>query len=88
MNWFTAIVTYLTLWWIVLFCVLPFGARSQLDDGAIAEGTDPGAPAFPNIKKKIIWTTLITFVVWGILAFVIASGWVSLARPLGKYGPS
>jgi predicted secreted protein len=88
MSWFTAVVTYLTLWWIVLFCVLPFGARSQAEAGEIVAGTDPGAPVMPNIKKKLLWTTLITFVVWGLLAALIASGWISLAHPLGKYGPS
>jgi predicted secreted protein len=88
MSWFTAIVTYLTIWWIVLFCVLPFGVRSQAEMGNIAEGTDPGAPAIPNMKKKLIWTTIITFMVWGALAMIISSGWISLAHPLGKYGPS
>jgi predicted secreted protein len=88
MSWFTAVVTYLTMWWIVLFCVLPFGVRSQAEMGEIAEGTDPGAPAFANIKKKLLWTTIITAIVWGLLALVIAQGWISLAHPLGKYGPS
>ena len=88
MSRFTAIVTYLTLWWIVLFCVLPFGVRSQAEMGDITEGTDPGAPAVPNIKKKLLWTTLVTFVVWGVLALVISQGWISLSHPLGKFGPS
>jgi predicted secreted protein len=88
MSWFTAIVTYLTIWWIVLFCVLPFGVRSQAEMGDVAEGTDPGAPAIPNMKKKLIWTTIITFMVWGALAVIISSGLISLAHPLGKYGPS
>jgi predicted secreted protein len=88
MSWFTAIVTYLTLWWIVLFCVLPFGVRSQTEMGDVAEGTDPGAPAIPNMKKKLMWTTIISLMVWGALALVISMGWISLAHPLGKYGPS
>jgi predicted secreted protein len=86
MNWFTAIVTYLTMWWIVLFCVLPFGIRSQAEMGEVAEGTDPGAPAFPNMGKKLLWTTGITAVVWGLLALIISSGWISLEHPLGKFG--
>ena len=88
MNWFTAIVTYLTLWWIVLFCVLPIGVRSQAEMGDIVEGTDPGAPAFPNMKKKLLWTTLITAVVWGLLTLIIMSGWISLANPLGMFSRS
>ncbi len=84
MDWFTGIVTYLTLWWIILFCVLPIGVRSQEEMGEIVEGSDPGAPAFANMKQKIIWTTLITAVVWGICALVISQGWVNLAHPLGN----
>jgi predicted secreted protein len=88
MNWFTAIVTYLTMWWIVLFCVLPFGVRSQAETGDVIEGTDPGAPVISNMKKKLVWTTVITFVVWGALTLIISAGWISLSHPLGKYGPS
>jgi predicted secreted protein len=88
MSWFTAIVTFLTMWWIVLFCVLPFGVRSQAEMGDIVEGTDPGAPAIPNMKKKLVWTTIITVMVWSALAMVISFGWISLAHPLGKFGPS
>jgi predicted secreted protein len=88
MNLFTAVITYLTMWWIVLFCVLPFGARSQAEMGEVVEGTDPGAPVVANIKQKIIWTSLITAVVWGAFYLVVSSGWISLERPLGKFGPS
>jgi predicted secreted protein len=88
MNWFTATVTFLTLWWVVLFCVLPFGAHSQAEAGDITPGTDPGAPVMPNIKQKLLWTTIVTAIVWGLLALVISQGWISLSRPLGKFGPS
>jgi predicted secreted protein len=88
MTWFTATVTFLTLWWVVLFCVLPFGSRSQAEAGEVTAGTDPGAPVFPNLKKKLLWTTIVTAIVWGLLALVISQGWISLSHPLGKYGPS
>jgi predicted secreted protein len=88
MSWFTAIVTYLTLWWVVLFCVLPFGARSQAEAGEVTAGTEPGAPVLPNMKRKLILTSVIALGVWAILALVISAGWISLAHPLGKFGPS
>ena len=40
----TAFAIYFVLWWIVLFLTLPFGVRSQHEDGEGAPGTDPGAP--------------------------------------------
>ena len=56
---------YFTTWWIVLFAVLPFGVRSQHEDGAWLQGTDPGAPVAPRMWLKALWTTLITSVLFG-----------------------
>ena len=54
----------------MLFAVLPFGVRSQHEDGAVAPGTDPGAPAIPQLMRKLIWTTLVAGVVFA-LCFLI-----------------
>ncbi len=54
----TAIAIYFIIWWMVLFAVLPWGVRGQHESGAVAPGTDPGAPAIPMLKRKLIWTTL------------------------------
>ena len=40
----TALAIYFVIWWIALFLTLPFGVRSQHEDGVGAPGTDPGAP--------------------------------------------
>ena len=41
----TAFAIYFVFWWIVLFLTLPFGVRSQHEDGeGRLPGTDPGAP--------------------------------------------
>ena len=37
----TALAIYFVLWWVVLFVTLPFGVRSQHEDGEGAPGTDP-----------------------------------------------
>jgi predicted secreted protein len=65
MNWTTALAIYFVAWWIVLFAVLPFGVRSQQEDGEVSPGTDPGAPAVPLLVRKLVWTTVITTVVCG-----------------------
>ena len=54
----TAIAIYFIIWWMVLFAVLPWGVRGQHESGAVTPGTDPGAPAIPMLKRKLIWTTL------------------------------
>jgi predicted secreted protein len=62
---FTALAIYFIVWWVVLFAVLPWGVHSQQESGEVAPGTDPGAPSFPQIKRKIIWTTIVATIVFG-----------------------
>ena len=57
---------YFVLWWIVLFLTLPFGVRSQHEDGEGAPGTDPGAPILARMGRKLLWTTMISGVIFGI----------------------
>ena len=58
-TWFAI---YFVIWWIVLFLTLPFGVRSQHEDGESAPGTDPGAPIATQMGRKMIWTTVISAV--------------------------
>ena len=55
-----AIAVYFTIWWTVLFAVLPFGVRSAQETGAdIPKGADRGAPVAPMLLRKAIATSLI-----------------------------
>jgi predicted secreted protein len=66
----TAIAIYFIIWWVMLFAVLPWGVRSQEESGAVAPGTDPGAPVLHNVWKKLVWTTVASFVVFGLCAVI------------------
>ena len=68
MSWTTAAAVYFILWWIILFAVLPWGVRSQADSGDIVPGSDPGAPAIPHLTAKLLWTTLVSAVVFALIA--------------------
>lgn len=60
---------YVTIWWIVLFAVLPFGVRSADEAGEEApEGSDPGAPVAPQLARKAAVTTVIAAVIFGFVA--------------------
>jgi predicted secreted protein len=61
-----SIVVYLTIWWVVLFAILPIGVRSATEAGIVdaPPGSDPGAPAAPNLGRKALWTTLVAAVVF------------------------
>jgi predicted secreted protein len=54
-----SIAVFFTIWWIVLFAILPIGVKSQYEAGVtdIPPGADPGAPAAPMLVRKALWTT-------------------------------
>lgn len=73
----TVLAIYFILWWVVLFAVLPWGVRSQHESGEeIAPGTDPGAPAIHLVWRKVLWTTLITSVIFAILYVAYTGGFI------------
>jgi predicted secreted protein len=59
-----ALGLYFVVWWTLLFAVLPFGVRSQVEEGEVVSGTEPGAPAAPLLVEKAIWTTIVASVVF------------------------
>jgi predicted secreted protein len=62
----TSIAIYFIIWWMVLFAVLPWGVRSQHEDGAIAPGSDPGAPVIPHLWRKLVWSTIVAGLVFAL----------------------
>jgi len=64
------IAIYFVVWWVVLFAVLPFGVRTQAEEGDVITGTTASAPARPMLVRKAIATTIVAAVVVG--AFWIA----------------
>ena len=72
MTVFTGIAIYFTIWWTVLFSVLPIGVTSHAEAGIDrGDGGDPGAPVDPKLKKKFITTTIVSTVLWVILFLIL-----------------
>jgi predicted secreted protein len=71
-----ALAAYFTLWWVVLFVVLPFGVRSAAEAGTDRPaGTDAGAPLAPRLAMKALATTIVSGVLFAALyAFVAYEG--------------
>jgi predicted secreted protein len=66
------VAVYLSIWFTVLFAVLPFGVRSLNETGEeIPLGADPGAPVAPQLVRKAIWTTLVSAIVFAFVAFIM-----------------
>jgi predicted secreted protein len=77
MTWFSAGITFAVVWWLVLFLVLPFGARPPDE---VEPGMATSAPAKPRIGLKFLITTLIALVVTALILWVIDAGLIQL-RP-------
>lgn len=66
--------TYLVVWFITMFMIIPIGLRQP-------EERDPmhyaGAPENPQWLRKILWNTVlagvVTAAIWGVFALVVAS---------------
>jgi predicted secreted protein len=69
---------YFIVWWLVFFAVLPWGIRSQHEDGEIAPGTDPGAPAVHGLTAKLVWTTVVAGVVFALFYWAFVTRAVTL----------
>ena len=76
----TAFAIYFVIWWITLFLTLPFGVRSQHEDGEGAPGTDPGAPVTTGMGRKLIWTTVISAAIYAVAALAYSAGLLNVER--------
>ena len=76
----TALAIYFVIWWITLFLTLPFGIRSQHEDGEGVAGTDPGAPVMARMGRKLIWTTILSAVIFAIAMWAYYQGLFNIER--------
>jgi predicted secreted protein len=76
----TAFAIYFVMWWIVLFVTLPFGVRSQHEDGESVAGTDPGAPIATQMGRKLIWTTVISAIIFAVAWVAYDGGYLNVER--------
>jgi predicted secreted protein len=76
----TAFAIYFVIWWITLFVTLPFGVRSQHEDGEGVAGTDPGAPIMARMGRKLIWTTVISAAIYAVALSAYNAGYLNIER--------
>jgi predicted secreted protein len=82
--WMLAI--YFIIWWLTLFVTLPFGVRSQHEDGGGVPGSDPGAPVTTHMGRKLVWTTFIATIVFGLGQWGYRSGALTIEQLAGLMG--
>lgn len=85
----SAIVLLAVFWFMTLFIVLPIGLRTQGDEGARLIGTHASSPENANLKRKMLWTTVIAVVLWIPTCAVILSGIITVEDfdLFSRFGP-
>ena len=71
MSFAFSLALYFIIWWTVLFAVLPFGVRTQDEDGVVVPGTPGSAPTKPRFQMVLVVTTIASAVVFAIAYGVI-----------------
>jgi len=87
MSWISIAAIYFIVWWVVLFAMLPFGVKTQDDEGEVTLGTVASAPHGPHMLRAIIRTTLVASVIFG--AFYVATVYYGFSfDDIPRIGPS
>lgn len=73
-----AIALYFIIWWTVLFAVLPFGVRTQDEDGVVVPGTPGSAPAQTRMLRVVLITSIAAAVVLAIVYVVMTHRLIDL----------
>lgn len=72
----TGFVLYIVYWWIIFLICLPWGV--QVDEASHVPGQASSAPSHPQLKKKVLITTLVSAVFLAVTAWGIEQKWVVL----------
>ncbi|MGH1417410.1 MAG: DUF1467 family protein [Hyphomicrobiaceae bacterium] len=72
-----AVAIYFVVWWISLFLVLPFGVKTQDEDGEVVPGTPQSAPAKMRVWRMIIINTVVATAIFSVFYLAVTNGWIS-----------
>tara|TARA_R110002110_G_scaffold18457_19_gene77375 strand:+ start:358 stop:651 length:294 start_codon:yes stop_codon:yes gene_type:complete len=75
----SGLVLFAVIWAMTFLIALPIRVQTQGDLKDVVPGTHAGAPEHHHLKKKALWTTVVSAVIWAILATIILSEWISVA---------
>jgi predicted secreted protein len=84
MHWVTTLAIYFTVWWTVLFVVLPWGAQAPAE---VEPGMAASAPAKPRLMLKFAITSVLALIITLALWLVAESGLVSFREMAREGGP-
>jgi len=72
-----AIVTYICIWFMTLFAVLPFGVRTQDEAGEVVPGTPESAPAGFRMARVALVNSLVAALIFAVFYLGYTQGWLT-----------
>ena len=73
-----SLIIFVLIWWIIFFSLLPIDVDRKHKE--IVEGADKGSPENPKIIKKIIYTTIITSIIFIGIFILVKYDYLNLRR--------
>ena len=78
MSFTGSLIIFVLIWWIVFFSLLPIDVdRKHMGN---VDGADKGSPENPKIFKKIIYTTIITLIIFIGIFILVKYDYLNLRR--------
>lgn len=74
MQWFTGVMVYIIIWWLVFFTALPFGARPPEH---VEIGHADSAPEKPRLWMKALISAVIAGFIFAAVYWVIDNDLIS-----------
>ncbi|MGH1579223.1 DUF1467 family protein [Planktotalea sp.] len=74
----SALVLFAVIWFMTFLIAIPIRLQTQGDVGEVVPGTHASSPEHHNLRKKALITTIVSIVLWCIIAGTIISGIVSV----------
>ena len=74
MGWISAILVYFIVWWLVFFCVLPWGNKPEFSPKI---GHATSAPKNPRLLLKSFITSVIAAMILSVIWFIADMGLIS-----------
>ncbi|MGD9784197.1 MAG: DUF1467 family protein [Hyphomicrobiaceae bacterium] len=76
MNLTFGLAIYFIMWWLTLFAVLPFGLRTQGEDGEVVPGTPESAPVRPRLLRVFAINTVVSALLFALFWLGVTQGWL------------
>ena len=73
-----SLIVFVLIWWIIFFSLLPIDVDRKHKE--MVEGADKGSPENPKIIKKIIYTTVITLIIFIGIFMLVKYDYLNLRR--------